>query len=297
MPGLVEHQPAEFDLAVGACRRHAAQQRLDARDQLARREWLGDVIVGAAFEAGNLVRLVGARGQHDDRDVAGIRVFPELARQLEATRVRKHPVHEQRSGRRSAMLARAALAVLRERDLESSPTQAEGDQVANRLLVLDDQDQGFLLAQPGSLPIHCLRIMTPAVFSDGARPHCAGRRAARARHREAAARREVVGRDARDVARARQQFRCHPRESCAEACDQVAGRLQIHGPRRTRAIRPAARLRQDSATASAGQGKRLDTRRSRRPPSRPAPCAHPCRPGSGPCRNGARRPPRLRRDR
>ena len=48
----------------------AAQHGIDARQQFARREGLGHVVVGAAIEACDLVALGGARGEHDDRQIA-----------------------------------------------------------------------------------------------------------------------------------------------------------------------------------------------------------------------------------
>ena len=73
MAGAIERQPADLD-ASRRCRSGAAapQHRIDARQQLARRERLGDVVVGAAIEAGDLVALGGARRQHDHRQVARV---------------------------------------------------------------------------------------------------------------------------------------------------------------------------------------------------------------------------------
>ena len=49
------------------------EHRAQPRQQLARRERLADIIVGAELEPDHAIGLVAARGQHDDRDaVAGI---------------------------------------------------------------------------------------------------------------------------------------------------------------------------------------------------------------------------------
>ena len=53
------------DRAIGP-----AQDGLDPRDELARRERLGEVVVGAELEAEQLVELVVAGGEHHDRDRA-----------------------------------------------------------------------------------------------------------------------------------------------------------------------------------------------------------------------------------
>ena len=65
--GGIELQAVDFDRIIGELRRAAAQHRLDAREQFFRRKRLGDVIIGADLESGELVVLVGTRGKHDDR--------------------------------------------------------------------------------------------------------------------------------------------------------------------------------------------------------------------------------------
>src|SRR5215216_6157140 len=42
----------------------------DARYEFVRIEWLGDVVVGAALQAFELVRISAPRRQHDDRQLA-----------------------------------------------------------------------------------------------------------------------------------------------------------------------------------------------------------------------------------
>ena len=56
---IVELQPLRFHDVGGARRGGTPQHGLDARQQLARRERLGDVVVGAALEAADLVLLLG----------------------------------------------------------------------------------------------------------------------------------------------------------------------------------------------------------------------------------------------
>ena len=48
----------------------AAQGTIDAQDQFAGAERLGDVIIGAELEADDLVNFLGFRGEHNDGDVA-----------------------------------------------------------------------------------------------------------------------------------------------------------------------------------------------------------------------------------
>ena len=142
MARLVEREA--FDLhAFGIARRRAApEHRLDARDQLARRERLRQVVVGAGIEAGDLVGFLRARRQHHDRDVARIRIAAQDPDQVEAAHVGQHPVDQDEVGPAVADARERGLAVLGERDFAAGAPQPECNQVADRLLILDDQDPG-----------------------------------------------------------------------------------------------------------------------------------------------------------
>ena len=118
----------------------APQHGVDARQQFARREWLGDVVVGAAFEARHLVALFGARGEHDDRQLAGFAVALERARELEAAGVRKHPVDQQQVGQLVGDFGAARARIGRLADFEPGAAQSERDHLAYRALVLDYQN-------------------------------------------------------------------------------------------------------------------------------------------------------------
>ena len=63
----------------------ATEHRTHSRDEFSRAERLGDVVIGAQFEADQLVGLVGAGGQDDDVDR---RRPPDLAQHVEATDAR-----------------------------------------------------------------------------------------------------------------------------------------------------------------------------------------------------------------
>ena len=76
--------------------RRAAQQRLDARQQLARLEGLGQVVVGAQLEADDAVDGLAARGEHQQRQAARAGVGAQLAREVEAVAVGQHEVEHQR---------------------------------------------------------------------------------------------------------------------------------------------------------------------------------------------------------
>ena len=140
---LVERQAVDRDAFFRACRRTAPEHRLDPRDQFARGERLGEVIVGPALESRDLVGLLGARRQHDDGDVAGIRVTAKLPCQFEPAHVGQHPVHQHQVRAAVADAGERGLAVLGGHDLKAGAPQPECNQVADRRLVLDDQNPGF----------------------------------------------------------------------------------------------------------------------------------------------------------
>ena len=62
----------------------AADLRTDAREKLAVAERLGDIVVGARVEPGDLVDLVAARREHNDRHV---RASPQAAGDLDSAQV------------------------------------------------------------------------------------------------------------------------------------------------------------------------------------------------------------------
>ncbi len=99
-----QHDVARREHLVLVAVLDAAQDRLDARGELARRERLRDVVVGAELEAGDAVGLLVARGQHQDRH---LRVRAHLPADLEAVDPRQADVeHDEPTGcRRSSATA------------------------------------------------------------------------------------------------------------------------------------------------------------------------------------------------
>ncbi len=83
--GAVSHRPGNLDVA-------SAQHRPDARKELARREGLRHVVVGAELEAHHAVRHFVVPGHHDDRHA---RRFAHRARQPLAV-LASHPGLEQK---------------------------------------------------------------------------------------------------------------------------------------------------------------------------------------------------------
>jgi len=94
MRDRVEPEILDLDDVVGELGGAAPHHRLDARQKLAGRERLGDIVVRAALEAHDRVLLLRAGGQHDDRDILGALIGAQLAREIHSRRTRQHPVEE-----------------------------------------------------------------------------------------------------------------------------------------------------------------------------------------------------------
>ena len=141
MGGEVEPQVVEAQQLLGEGRAHPAQHGADARDQLGRRERLADEVVGTGVEAAQPVGLLAARGQHDDRQMRGVGAAPQPAADLEAGELRQHPVEQEQVGLPLLDQGHRLLAVERLGDGEAGRLQIVGEQLLQRRLVLDDQDQ------------------------------------------------------------------------------------------------------------------------------------------------------------
>jgi hypothetical protein len=138
--GGVDAQAGDLDHVVGELRRAAAHHRLDPRQQLARGKRLGDVVVAAAFQRGDLVLLLGARREQHDGDVLGALVGAQPAGEGEAGDARQHPVEQHEVGARIAHQRFRLRHVAGRHDLVAGTLQVSGEQVAYRRLVFDYQN-------------------------------------------------------------------------------------------------------------------------------------------------------------
>ena len=140
-PACVDVQVAVLDrlvLALAALGRGATEDRADARNELARIERLRQVVVGADLESDDLVDVLVARGQHQDRHVG---VLADALADLDPVDVGKHQVeHDQRRilGRGQCERLRAVRGRL---DDVARVLQVERNERGDRALVLDDQDR------------------------------------------------------------------------------------------------------------------------------------------------------------
>jgi hypothetical protein len=89
-------------LGLAAHARHL-HVRVDTRQQLARAEGLGQVVIGAGCHALHTALLASAGREQDDGDVARARLGAQLAQQSEAVEARHHHVRQDEIG---SMLAR-----------------------------------------------------------------------------------------------------------------------------------------------------------------------------------------------
>jgi hypothetical protein len=85
-------------LLAGKRRPNAPKHRTDSRNQLARAERLGHIIVGAGLEPADAVAFLAARGQHDDRDMRCRRLAPKPPANLDAAHPFDHPVEDDEVG-------------------------------------------------------------------------------------------------------------------------------------------------------------------------------------------------------
>jgi hypothetical protein len=121
-----------FGFGVGA-----AQDRLDPGDQLAGRERLGHVVVGAELEAEDPVGLLLPGRDHDDRHPA-----PPLAQRpghLEPVHARQHQVEQDQPGPLGVDRGQPGGPVGPPHDPEAVALQVQPDQVGDGRLVLDQQ--------------------------------------------------------------------------------------------------------------------------------------------------------------
>ena len=143
-PFEVDEQVAVADDAaadrVGEVAVRAPQQRLDPAHQLAQPERLGQVVVGAELEADDLVDLVVARGQDEDRHLGSGRA--EAAQDLEAVHPGEPHVEHDEVGRLARRDLEAFLAGPGDGDLVALLLEGVLDAARDRVFVFDDEDGG-----------------------------------------------------------------------------------------------------------------------------------------------------------
>ena len=223
---MADHPPAD---GIGEVAVRAPQQRLDPAHQLAQPERLGQVVVGTELEADDLVDLVIARGQDQDRHLGPGRAH--AAEDLEAVDAREPDVEHDEvrrlvRGDVEALLARAGdghvVALLLEGVLDAP---------RDGVLVFDDEDGGG--HRGDATPMRGIRRFEPL-----ARPWYPTARSLRAPHhgrpgRRAAARSDQTNQPtflrsaSMSTAPARPKLAAEPREITGKAVKRLRqeGRL------------------------------------------------------------------------
>ena len=114
----------------------AAQHRAHPGDQFPGRERLGDVVIGAEFQADDLVDLAVLGGQHDHRNVGPLAQRPA---DLAARQTGKHQVQQHEIGAVPVESLDRVRPGRADRYLEALPAQHVGQGIAERLLILDHE--------------------------------------------------------------------------------------------------------------------------------------------------------------
>ena len=137
MRGEVELEAVGAQHRLGLARVGAPQRGLQARDELARAERLGHVVVGAGLQRAHLLVLLADRAQHQDRH---LRPLAQRARDVDAVAVGQHEVDDR--GRRRAQRGRVQRLLGRRRleHLEARVAQDDLQRPQDLRLVVDDQD-------------------------------------------------------------------------------------------------------------------------------------------------------------
>src|SRR4051794_3730097 len=127
-------------LVVGVRARHprAAERRLHARAELAHRERLGDVVVGAELEPEDLVDLLRLGREHDDRH--GLALRPQAPADLQAVHARQHHVQDHEVEDLLGEAGERLAPVGRGNHLVTVPLEWEREQGLDGWLIVHQQD-------------------------------------------------------------------------------------------------------------------------------------------------------------
>ena len=132
-PHLAEGERLELLPRAGA-----AQHGAHAGQQLAQREGLGDVVVGAELEAAHAVDLLAPRGEHDHRHVHA--ATAELAAHVPARSSGIIDVEQHEIGRLAQRAGQPLLAARRRQRLVALEPEVVLQSAHDRRLVVHDQD-------------------------------------------------------------------------------------------------------------------------------------------------------------
>ena len=119
--------------------RSATQHGVDSRGELARIERLGEVIVGADFQADDAVHVVAVGGEHDDGDGGDGANFAE---NFEASHAGKHHVENNEGIGAGESAAEAYGAVVNGFGAQALGDEVFGDELAQFDIIINDENAG-----------------------------------------------------------------------------------------------------------------------------------------------------------
>ena len=125
---------------MGAKHALAAHHGLHARQKLARLKGLGQVIVGAHFQAQDAIHRIAARGEHEDGD--GLACGAQAPAQRQAILARHHDVEHQHVEALARQQPGGAGRIAHRTHLQALLAQIALQQGAQFGLVVGDQDAG-----------------------------------------------------------------------------------------------------------------------------------------------------------
>ena len=147
---------------ASACgERGAPQHGLHPARELADRERLGDVVVGAELEAEDLVGLLGLRGEHDDRHRAA---RADRAAHVEAVHPRQHHVEHDEVEVVLAQPVERLAPVERGDDVVALLAQRVGQKLLDGQLVVHEQDAWGSGAQPQGIVGCADFVIEPRIY-------------------------------------------------------------------------------------------------------------------------------------
>ena len=218
-------------------RRRPPQRGAQAGEQLVHAERLGDVVVGAGVERGDLVALAVAHREHDDRHRASSRAGPSITSMPSMPGSPRSRTTT--SGWWRAASVERVLAGRGEVDVVATRLQVDPERPQDLRLVVDDEDAASSLAAPSAA---AMTIVSPPPGVSSIVELAAHRLDEPARHREAEPdARAVAGRVAEPLERLEHRAR--------------GRRGGMPGPRSTtrRSTRSCDRARLDADRAIAGR--------------------------------------------
>ncbi len=131
-------KPRDTPLRNSGRELNATQDRFHTCHQLAHREGLYQVVVGAHFEADNAVELRGPGREDEDRRV--VRAGPQRSANIQAIAIRQHEVEDHEIVAVSTRSLEAATSRVLDIDVEAGVGQVKSNQPGDIRLVLYHQD-------------------------------------------------------------------------------------------------------------------------------------------------------------